>query len=121
MRIIAHDVEYYFLARDCPEVNDESFVGEGRSTQSLSDSLWLFDGSDIKAWTDVQLLLDSGSTEYARDVSPSIKMPIDYYPLAMLLHRGIIFGVEAELAQGRDADFSAFRSATRVSAPPQGT
>lgn len=125
MRVIAHDVEFSLLSRDCPELsgvtakrsteNGDGMFGEDHNSQSLSESLWLFDGSDVKAWTDVQSLLDTASTDYARDVTPSIAMPVDYYPLAILLQKGIVFGVEAELAAGRDANFSAFRTASRVS------
>lgn len=126
MRVIAHDVEFSFLARDCPELattalgrsataeSGDGYLGEDHTSQSLSDSLWLFDGADVKAWTDVQSLLDTASTEYARDVSPSIAMPVDYYPLSLLLHKGIVFGVEAELTRGREANFSAFRTTSRV-------
>ena len=126
MRVVAHEVEFSFLARDCPEPrstvttgtavveNGDDFINGGHTSQSLSDSLWLFDGADIKAWTDIQALLDTAATEYVRDVSPSITMTVDYYPLSVLLQKGIVFGIEAELSLGRDANFSIFRTVSRV-------
>lgn len=128
MRVIAHDVEYSFLARDCPELftstsdsvtafdSGNGFYSDDHSSQSLTESLWLFDGCDVKAWTDVQMLLETASTEHVRDVSPSMAMSVDFYPLSILLQKGIVFGIEPELAQGHEANFSAFRLATRVSA-----
>ena len=127
MRVIAHDVEYSFLARDCPELvtatnsapaglsTNGTGIGSESSTHDLADSLWLFDGCDVKGWTDVQTLLETASTEYARDVSPSIAMAIDFYPLSLLLQKGIVFGIEPELVQSREANFSSFRLSSRVS------
>ena len=126
MRVIAHDVEYALLARDCSKLvsatsnfpnsseNADLSWAEDHSSQNLSDSLWLFDGSDVKAWTDVQTLLETASTEFARDVTPSIAMSIDFYPLSILVQKGLVFGIEPELTQGRDANFSAFRISPRV-------
>ncbi|KAL9081805.1 MAG: hypothetical protein Q9159_007012 [Coniocarpon cinnabarinum] len=129
MRVIAHDVEYSFLARDCLEPTIANLsalqnsstagggVGEEQPNSTLSDSLWLFDGYDVKGWTDVQNLLETATTEYIQDVSPSVTMSVDFYPISLLLQKGIIFGIEAELMQGHEANFSSIRLASRYDSP----
>ncbi|KAF2460727.1 hypothetical protein BDY21DRAFT_333237 [Lineolata rhizophorae] len=127
MRIIAQNVEYYALMRDQPSVGarvvDESpppspsgnIVSNGYSTHDLRDSLWLFDGADFRVWTDVQDVLASAPAELARELPATVKIPTDFYPLSPLLDKGILFGIEPELAQRRDLSFAQFRFATRVS------
>lgn len=127
MRVVAQNVEHYLLARDLVDLptpgrrseqkisaspDYPSIEGEG---PGIRDSLWLFDGHYLRAWTDVQTLLESAPAEYGRDLPPSTSSPVDFYPLSVLLHKGILFGLESELSQGRDADLSYFRSVSRVS------
>ncbi|KAB8339061.1 hypothetical protein FH972_021997 [Carpinus fangiana] len=123
MRLIAQNVEYYLLARDAashfasppPEADEQ--VGESTgavSGYSLRDSLWLFDGQDMRAWTDVNDLLAAVPSEYGRDMPSSIAVPVDFYPLSVLLHKGILVGAEAELLQRNDAGFAYFRNIART-------
>lgn len=122
MRIIAHDVEYYILMRDQSSFNfappsDESVppspsVGIALSTYqtnpSLRDSLWMFCGKDLLAWSDVQDILRGG------DLPKPLPVPVDFYPLSVLLNKGIVLGVEPELIQRRDVTFSVLKFAIRV-------
>lgn len=135
MRVIAHNVEFYFLARDSPnafgkssrstsqerkeeEEEEGAYRSVDESNDSLQDSLWLFDGQDIRTWTDVQSLLESAPTEYGRDFRSSIATSVDFYPLSVLIHRGIVFGAEAELIRGREDSFTLFRMVARVGGLP---
>lgn len=127
MRVIAHNVEFYFLARDAPSVSRRTLTDGNTETgeaeehpsddhdDSLQDSLWLFDGRDIRTWIDVQSLLESAPAEYGREIPSSIATPVDFYPLSVLVHRGIAFGVEAESIRGRENSFTLFRTIARVS------
>jgi hypothetical protein len=127
MRIIAQNVEYYALMRDHPSFNLElkesshspsglmiSGVGEYQG-HDLRDSLWYFDGHDVRVWIDVQDVLATASAELGRDLFPAVKIPVDFYPLSTLLNKGTLFGVETDLVQRRDVNFAYFRFATRVS------
>ncbi len=47
----------------------------------------------------------------------TVSVAVDFYPLSVLLGKGIILGVEADLVQRRDVNFSFFRFSIRVSCP----
>jgi hypothetical protein len=84
-------------------------------THDLSDSLWYFDGSNVRVWIDIQEVLATASSETGREVPTAVKIPVDFYPLSTLLNKGTLFGVETDLVQRRDINFALFRFATRVS------
>ncbi|PLN79428.1 WD40 repeat protein [Aspergillus taichungensis] len=122
MRVVAHDVEYYILMRDQMSFNfslpmDESLppspaaelaLNMYHSNLSLRDSLWTFCGKDLLAWGDVQDVLRR------EDVPKAIEMPLDFYPLSVLLSKGIVLGVESEMMQRRDVTFSVLKFAIRT-------
>lgn len=124
MRIVAHDVEYYILMRDqlsfnfAPPVEDQIptspsadiVLKAAQSNLSLRDSLWMFRGRDLVAWSDIQEILQR------EDVPKPLPIPVDFYPLSVLLNKGIVLGVESELIQRRDVTFSFLKFAIRVSA-----
>lgn len=126
MRIIAQNVETYALMRDHPAfavdmhadpLPDSPSAGltlEGVQGHDLRDSLWYFDGSDMRVWIDMQDVLASASAELGRDLPTSIQIPVDFYPLSALINKAIIFGIEPELIQRRDTSFAFLRFATRV-------
>jgi hypothetical protein len=129
MRIIASNVEYYALMRDQPYFNNTTPNVSGVPASNpmpapdvplyyqndLRDSLWYFDGSDMRVWTDVHDVLASASLELARELPVPVKVPVDFYPLSILLNKGILFGVESEMVQRRDISFAFLRYVTRVS------
>lgn len=129
MRIIAQNVEYYALMRERPNFNPIMHsVANGAAISPLEapdvplyyqndlrDSLWFFDGVDMRVWTDVQDLLASASPELARDLPEPVKIPVDFYPLSALLDKGVLFGVESEMVQRRDTSFTFMRHVNRVS------
>lgn len=131
MRVIAQNVEYYALMRDqqsCspPQVPDSSSNGISGADQSqrqnqnheeengLRDSLWTFEGNDMKVWTDVQDVLRSAPSELARELPLMVSIPVDFYPLSVLLGKGILLGLEPDLVQRRDVNFAFFRFTIRV-------
>jgi hypothetical protein len=130
MRIIAQNVETYALMRDHPafalEMQEDSLppspsVGlaiNGVHGHDLRDSLWYFDGNDERVWIDMQDVLASASIELGRELPSPVKIPVDFYPLAALINKGIVFGVESELVQRRDTSFAYLRFGTRVSWGP---
>ena len=127
MRVIAQEVEYYSLLRDqqivggeddstlLPLVPDSGLKLHTPQSNGLRDSLWYFDGSALRVWTDVQDVLNSASMELGRDLPTAVQINVDFYPLCALVSKGIVFGIEPELAQRRDLGFAFWRFATRVS------
>lgn len=127
MHIIAQNVETYALIRDHPafalDVHANTLppspsIGltmEDVHGHDLRDSLWYFDGQDMRVWIDMQDVLSSASAELGRSLPTPVKIPIDFYPLSALINKAIVFGVESELTQRRDTSFAFLRFGTRVS------
>jgi hypothetical protein len=126
MRVVAHNVEYYAMMRDHAFINStrpqaySSSQTNGNSEMysnphPLRDSLWMFDGHEIKVWSDVQDVLRSAPAELGRELPPPVGVTVDFYPLSILLNKGILLGVEPDLIQRRDISFGFFRFAIRVS------
>ncbi len=130
MRVVAANVEYYSLMRDqFPNALDlDESIPTGAPTngelsrdvphKGLKDSLWVFNGVDMLVWLDVQDVLKSASVESARGFNAPIQVSVDFYPLSILLDKGILLGIESELVQRRDVNFALFRLALRVSHEP---
>ncbi|KAF4636940.1 hypothetical protein G7Y89_g1140 [Cudoniella acicularis] len=124
MRVIAQNVEFYALMRDLPfaspprgpESIPDGFSGDQSVDEGtgLRDSLWLFEGNDMKVWTDVQDVLRSAPAELARELPPMVTISVDFYPLSVLLGKGILLGLEPELVQRRDVNFAFFRFTIRI-------
>jgi len=124
MRVIAQNVEYYALMRDQPFSSPprEPITMNGLPIEEpspedgngLRDSLWIFDGNEVKLWPDVQDVLQSAPSELGRELPPVVSIPVDFYPLSVLLGKGIILGLEPEIVQRRDVNFAFFRSIIRV-------
>lgn len=118
MRVVAQNVEYHASMRDQPLLNATRRAEDGsqrRWQPALRDSLWVFDGAEVKAWTSVRELLEAASGDGARELPAPLLVPVDFYPLSLLSDKGIIHGVESDLVQRRDITFSYFRFAIRVS------
>lgn len=125
MRVIAQNVEYYTLMRDLPfssplQTSEKLMsISNGNNLDQdegngLRDSLWIFDGKDMKLWTDVQDVLRSAPSDLARELPPMVTIPVDFYPLSVLLGKGILLGVEPDLVQRRDVNFAFFKFTIRV-------
>lgn len=127
MRVIAQNVEYYALMRDQALINPGQIdpppslpIAEDSQGHSiihpLRDSLWIFDGNEVKVWGDVQEMLRSASAELGRELAPTVGVAVDFYPLSILLSKGILLGVEPDLVQRRDVNFAFFKFTIRVCA-----
>ncbi|KAI0025469.1 RIC1-domain-containing protein [Xylariomycetidae sp. FL0641] len=118
MRVISHHVEFYISMRDQSAVNMQSLgsshLGSEVDEDSLRNSLWVFEGNELKLWPDVQDVLQAATSESTKELPPTVSMPIDFYPLSVLLGKGIVLGVEADLVQRRDVSFSFFRFSIRT-------
>ncbi|KAL2372648.1 hypothetical protein RJ035_006191 [Blastomyces gilchristii] len=125
MRIVAHDVEYYILMRDQLSFNfappsDEpttpavgTAVSASQTNISLRDSLWIFCGKDLLVWSDVLDVLRPVRGSQNETVKP-LPIPVDFYPLSILLNKGVVLGAEPEMIQRRDVTFSLLRFAIRT-------
>lgn len=121
MRVIAHDVEYYSLAREqstslagyqkATSGHSPSSTGfiNGQLSQGLRDSLWYFDGTSVQVWLDVLDVLSSAPSELERELPPPVSVPTDFYPVSTMIEKGILTGMESDLIQRRDVDFSFLR------------
>ncbi|KAJ5562097.1 hypothetical protein N7535_003445 [Penicillium sp. DV-2018c] len=122
MRVVSHDVEYYILMRDqlsfnfSPQVDEtlpaspsvDMALEPPHNSLSLRDSLWMFRGHDLLAWNDVEDVLREET------VPDPISIPLDFYPLSVLLNKGIVLGVESEMIQRRDVTFTVLKFAIRT-------
>lgn len=112
MRVIAHDVEFYTLTREqlgSLHYEDGSTLNPNTLGQGLRDSLWYFNGTAVHVWPEILDVLSSAPTELEREIPTPVAIMTDDYPLATMVEKGIITGMEPELVQRRDVDFSFFR------------
>ncbi|KAK6865517.1 RIC1-domain-containing protein [Apiospora arundinis] len=117
MRVISQSVEYYISMKDQTAVHllSHSTTNFPADTEDggLRNSLWVFEGSELKIWPEVQEVLRA-ATDASQDLPPTVSMPMDFYPLSTLLSKGIVLGVEPDLVQRRDVNFSYFRFSIRT-------
>jgi hypothetical protein len=116
MRVIAQNVEYHASMRDQPLRNanrqlEDTPPRNGPSV--LRDSLWVFDGMELKAWPNINDVLEAAGDNNREPPTP-VSVPVDFYPLSVLLEKGIVLGVESDLVQRRDVNFSYFHFTIRV-------
>jgi len=126
MRVIAQNVEYYILMRDQPAAlaslkapdmmngTPNSFTVTGHLGHSLRDSLWFFDGDSYHVWSDVQDMLACAPAELGRDLPLTVRVSMDFYPLSTMVATGIVHGLDADLVQRRDVNFSFYRQTPRT-------
>lgn len=125
MRVIANNVEYFDLMRDQVQLSSsplrsspqspsaKSALDFDHTDQGLKDSLWYFDGSEMHCWMDIEDLVHSASTENDRDIPSTVSIATDFYPTSVLLNKGILLGIDADLVQRRDGHFAFFRLSIR--------
>ncbi|KAH9908668.1 RIC1-domain-containing protein [Xylariomycetidae sp. FL2044] len=118
MRVVSHNVEFYMSMRDQSSVNmlghSSSHYSAEAGEGSLRNSLWIFEGHELKVWPDVEEVLNAASGDTIKELPPTVSMPVDFYPLSTLLEKGIVLGVEPDLIQRRDISFSFFRFSIRT-------
>jgi RAB6A-GEF complex partner protein 1 len=128
MRVLAHHIEFYILMRDqlffnFTSMGDESVPPTPSSGQGLNgvatqhtlrDSLWTFSGNDLRMWSDVRDVLRMAVEGSLTDTVSLLSVPVDFYPLSVLLNKGIVLGIESDLIQRRDLPFAQFRTPIRT-------
>jgi RAB6A-GEF complex partner protein 1 len=128
MRVVAQHIEFYILMRDqlffnFATMGDESIPptpssGHGLNGiphhHTLRDSLWTFSGSDLRMWSDVRDVLRMALEGSLTDNASFLSVPVDFYPLSILLNKGVVLGIESELVQRRDLPFAQFRTPIRT-------
>ncbi|RXG48467.1 hypothetical protein VDGE_08834 [Verticillium dahliae] len=118
MRVISQNVEFYASMRDQPAQDVLASSPQNNSTKtvdtSLRNALWVFDGTEFKVWPELQDVMRAASGESSGDLPATVSIPIDFYPLSTLQAKGILLGVEADLVQRRDLNFSLFRFTIRT-------
>ncbi|KAF9523584.1 RIC1-domain-containing protein [Crepidotus variabilis] len=86
-----------------------------RGVGALENSLWGYDAKGIRVWLNA-LNLEAhqqvSGGELVEDVKESVRIPLDFYPLSVLMDKGIIIGVEHELAVRSNLPFVLFRHST---------
>ncbi|KAL0950714.1 hypothetical protein HGRIS_007490 [Hohenbuehelia grisea] len=86
-----------------------------RGIGALENSLWGYDGQGIRVWLNA-LAIESPNAEDDADaigsVKESVNIPLDFYPLSVLMDKGIIIGAENEVATRSNLSFVMFRHAT---------
>ncbi|KAF9243850.1 RIC1-domain-containing protein [Melanogaster broomeanus] len=79
----------------------------------LENSLWGYDGQGIRVWLNALDIESPSSPEEApQTVKESVNIPLDFYPLSVLMDKGIIIGAEQESATRMNLPFVMFRHAT---------
>ncbi|KKA27252.1 hypothetical protein TD95_003183, partial [Thielaviopsis punctulata] len=122
-RVLYQNVEFHCSMREDPfsgntsrDLGDD--VGEPGSLRSpfslLRRSLWVYDGNNMKIWPDLQEVLDILAQDDSKGVPDPVHLGLDFYPLSIVASKALVLGIESELIQRRDVNFSAFRSAIRT-------
>ncbi|KAI0388809.1 RIC1-domain-containing protein [Xylariaceae sp. FL0594] len=118
MRVISHCVEFYASMRDQSPLHvlddDSTHLSWDAERGSLRNSLWIFEGHALKLWPDVHDVLHAASNDSHKELPPTVSIPLDFYPLSILLGKGIVLGVEPDLVQRRDNSYSFFRFSIRT-------
>ena len=126
MRVIANNVEYFDLMRDQAPLLEspsrslpsspaaEAALDTFYTDRGLRDSLWYFDGNEVQCWMDVEDLIEAASTSNDRELPPPVSISADFYPTSIVLDKGILLGIDADLVQRRDVQFAFFRFSIRT-------
>ncbi|KAF9197029.1 hypothetical protein BGZ50_002740 [Haplosporangium sp. Z 11] len=99
-RQITDRVEYYWITRSAHDASDFS--------------LWAFNGKTLKMWWNV---FGPGGSERSLATFAKhnfLEMDIEFYPLAILPERGIVLGLEPEIAIHKPKSLAMFKMATKT-------
>ncbi|KAG9037462.1 hypothetical protein FRB95_005401 [Tulasnella sp. JGI-2019a] len=92
-----------------------------RGIGTLENSLWGYDGKGIRVWLDaltIEPQVNVGDEHGREDVvlyesvKESVNIPLDFYPLSVLMDKGIIIGVEHETLTKSSLPFAMFKIVT---------
>ncbi|KAF8344080.1 RIC1-domain-containing protein [Cantharellus anzutake] len=101
MQILARQIEFFWI----------HLTGIG----ALENSLWGYDGSRVRIWLDA-LTIEAAYVNTELDAYESIKesvsIPLSFYPLSVLMDKGVVIGIEHETATRPSLPFAMFRTIT---------
>ncbi|KAH9947946.1 RIC1-domain-containing protein [Amylocystis lapponica] len=88
-----------------------------RGIGTLENSLWGYDGQGIRLWLNALSLestppLGDEARTVPENVKESVNIPLNFYPLSVLMDKGIIIGAEHESATKASLAFTMFRHVT---------
>lgn len=94
----------------------ESYWTHLHGVGTLENSVWGYDGRDMRVWLDA-LTIEATRVDLDNDtyesVQASIALRLDFYPLSILMDKGIIIGVEYETST-RTLPFALFKLQTNT-------
>ncbi|KAI0786104.1 RIC1-domain-containing protein [Abortiporus biennis] len=84
-----------------------------RGIGTLENSLWGYDGQSLRVWLNALSIepIAAGDVE-EQEVKESVNIPLEFYPLSVLMDKGIIIGAEHEAATRANLSFVMFRHVT---------
>ncbi|TFK36804.1 RIC1-domain-containing protein [Crucibulum laeve] len=84
-----------------------------RGISSLENSLWAYDAQGMRVWLNALSIENSqAQDDMPSRVKESVNIPLDFYPLSVLMDKGIIIGAEHEASTRSNLPFVLFRHAT---------
>ncbi|RXW23835.1 hypothetical protein EST38_g2008 [Candolleomyces aberdarensis] len=84
-----------------------------RGIGALENSLWAYDAHGMRIWLNALSIEKTASEDVDNlDVKESVNIPLDFYPLSVLMDKGIIIGAEHEIATRMNLSFVMFRHTT---------
>ncbi|OAD01955.1 hypothetical protein MUCCIDRAFT_144086 [Mucor lusitanicus CBS 277.49] len=90
------------------------WVGK-KSIDNLVTSLWIADGKGLKTFTNLLLPPDFDFSTYNTNLSDqAIYIPLDFYPLSILLDKGIIVGIEQNISYRDSLGFVLFKMSPKM-------
>eukprot|EP00158_Paraphelidium_tribonemae_P008563 Partr_v1_DN28612_c0_g1_i5_m50199 putative protein RIC1 homolog len=69
-----------------------------RPIGDLYNIIWAFDGQQTKVWFNIMLIPSNGFELVCRNIADPLLIPLDFYPMSVLFHKGIIVGVEQNMS-----------------------
>ncbi|KNC98616.1 uncharacterized protein SPPG_09360 [Spizellomyces punctatus DAOM BR117] len=83
---LSDKIEFFWVSRHQDRVGD------------LVNSLWAYDASGFKIWVNLNLTSDETSALVPKEnLTESLQLHVDFYPLTIMMHRGIIAGVNQRM------------------------
>lgn len=83
-----------------------------RGIGTLENSLWAYDAHGMKIWLNALSMDKNAQDADEMTVKESVNIPLDFYPLSVLMDKGIIIGAEHEIATRMNLPFVMFRHTT---------
>lgn len=98
-KVLADGIEYFWISSSNERIGN------------LLNSLWAYDGTGFKVWTNV-LLPEYIPLQWRHSLQEGdcFKIELDFYPLEIMMDRGIIIGVEQRLSVKNSLECALFRS-----------